>query len=886
MNRHMWRFARRSVSASRNVPKHQTIVQSNYLEKTESSQASSSSQEHNILGWRWKRGVGYEQLQIVNALRLGKRERASKMLLNLGQASGSLGSDDFAYILNYCAEAPDPLFVMETWRLMEKKAIDVSKNCCRYIILAFIKGGYLKEAFNWLIFFGESDFAHALLPLYNIMLSECGNRQNFVDAVRCLELMEGRLMGKSEKTYCELLKLAVLQKNLSAVHDLWKDCISHYSPSIVTLRKFVWSFTRLGDLESAYKVLQHMLAFAAHESDSIRLSTVGKCQSSRLDIPIPSVNDLPYKIFELRGSTCSLNFLIEATKDSQGVLGEIFQDQSKEENHSLHNTAESPILGECILNLPHGNHTSDVSLAGNNGSNVVEKDGLIDIDMESTSRQGPEVSVLKEGAPVKVEKLLLLSFNNLIHASALAKNYKLVEHLFLQMHDHKLEPSPDTYDGLVKAAIYGKGVAYGMKVVEFMMKRNIKPYNDTFAALSTAHSKILQLDIAEAFLEKISDSQPKYIIPFNMFLVACDVMDVPERAVRILAKLKHLNIKPNIRTYENLFSLFCTVNVPYEDGNILSHVDVSKRVNVIEKDMIRRGVQHSYTSMTNLIRALGAEGMIEEMLRYLSRAENALENIDSCQRSDMYNIVLHALVKAKDTNNAIEVFKTMRLYGFPASVATYSMMIECCSILSCFKSACGLVSIMIRDGFYPQTLTYTSLIKVLLANDDFDQALSLMDQAISEGNQLDIILFNAILKQAYSKGRIDIIELIVEHIHREKIRPDPSTCCYTFSAYVENGFFSTGMEALQVLSLRMISKEDNRILDEQKAAFEDLVCSEDSDVELRIVEIFEGSQEYIATGLLSLRWCAINGVSLTWSPEESLWAKRLSNSFDLSRRKT
>lgn len=65
--------------------------------------------DYNIMGSGYQQGTRYEQLQIVNALRLGERERASKMLLNIGYASGSLRADDFAYILNYCAETPDPL---------------------------------------------------------------------------------------------------------------------------------------------------------------------------------------------------------------------------------------------------------------------------------------------------------------------------------------------------------------------------------------------------------------------------------------------------------------------------------------------------------------------------------------------------------------------------------------------------------------------------------------------------------------------------------------------------------------------------------------------------------------------------------------------------------
>lgn len=165
------------------------------------------------------------------------------------------------------------------------------------------------------------------------------------------------------------------------------------------------------------------------------------------------------------------------------------------------------------------------------------------------------------------------------------------------------------------------------------------------------------------------------------------------------------------------------------------------------------------------IRALGSEGMIQDMLRYLDIAENLLWQTDAHQTNDLYNIVLHALVKAKEVSRllnsavnvrdlflpshfhhkkprehlfneilsswkstvefiqwlfflefqrhkAIEVFRSMRSCGLPANVATYNIMIECCSMLKCFKSACAIISLMLREGFYPQTLTYTALIKV------------------------------------------------------------------------------------------------------------------------------------------------------------------------------
>lgn len=63
---------------------------------------------------------------------------------------------------------------------------------------------------------------------------------------------------------------------------------------------------------------------------------------------------------------------------------------------------------------------------------------------------------------------------------------------------------------------------------------------------------------------------------------------------------------------------------------------------------------------------------------------------------------------------AIEMFSNMKLCGVWPDAATYNIMIDCCSNIRCFRSACALVSLMVRDGFSPQTVTYTALIKVLV----------------------------------------------------------------------------------------------------------------------------------------------------------------------------
>lgn len=809
--------------------------------------------EHQDFTWSSSLGARMAQMDIVNALRKGDRQRASVMLSNLRRTKEALTSEDISDILEYCAEAPDPLFVMETLELMEENAIGLSKNNYRSVTRALSKGGHMKEALNWLNSLGGKESTHSPLPIFNIFLSACASIRNLNDAESCLETMGIHLVGKSEITYCELLKLAVFQRNLSAVNDLWKDCNKYYSPSIIIQRKFLWAFSTLGDLQSAYQILQRMVVLAGESPDHLRVSCKRRYQSTRLDIPVPALNEVEdLKLVLDSDLPSSFEGKVATRGDPIDAQPELLQVETQSSKHEQ--------LEGYVAFLSAGDNHVDNS----------------EID------SGRMTKTLRF-APLAVRKILRWSFNDIIHACMRLDNCELSEQLFLEMCKIGLRPSRFTYDGFIKSVVAGKGVAHAIKVIEVMDRRGIEPYNDTLAALSVGYSKRLQLDLAEDFLERISEIQPKYIHAFNALLSGCDIENEPERAIRVLAKMKHLDLKPNLRTYEHLFSVFGNVNAPYEEGNMLSHAEVLKRISIIEMDMLNHEIKHSFLSMSNLIRAFGAEGMIDEMLRYFNVAENVLWKMTYSQKSDLYGIVLHALVKAKETHKAIRAFKVMRSCGLPANIAIYNIMIECCELLPCFKSASALLSLMLRDGFCPTIFTFTYLVKVVLVKEDFKGALDLLDICVTGGIQPDIQIFNTILSEANAKGQIHVVEYIVECIHRAKTQPDQSTLWYTFCAYVDKELYNTAIEALQVLSMRMISL-DASILKEKGAVLEDLILDEEPDAELRIMKAFKPTEEHIVTALLNLRWCLTTGSTISWSPEDSLWARRLASSYDGKKR--
>ncbi|KAJ4717572.1 Pentatricopeptide repeat [Melia azedarach] len=825
MHRPLLRTPFRSIADSLCKSKFHEHGRRNAAEKLEFSRTLTTSLGYEFLGE--ESTTKLMQMQIIDALRRGERSRASHLLLNLGHGNHSLGVTDFFHILNYCARSPDPLFVMETWRMMEDKEIGLNNTSYLLMMQALCKGGYLEEASNLINFLGESHGIYPILPVYNCFLGACARMQSMIHANLCLELMDSKMVGKNEVTYTELLKLAVWQQNLSAVHDIWKDYIKHYSLSIFPLRKFIWSFTRLRDLKSAYEALQHMVALAMTGRLYINRTSEGKLYSSRLDIPIPLNGQL----------------------NSQKV-------EFEDSDHSLALKTDT-----CIRN-------SEQDIIFNMG---ISKAECVKIGMMNAFKSLP------------VMKVLRWSFSDVIHACAQTRDSGLAEQLMLQMQRLGLQPSSHTYDVFIRAIVSDRGFSYGMEVLNVMQQQNLKPYDSTLATLSIKCSKALELDLAEALLDQISECP--YPQPFNIFLAACDAMDQPERAVKILAKMKQLSLRPDIMTYELLFSLFGNVNAPYEEGNMLSQVDCAKRINAIEMDMTKNNVQHSHLSMKNLLKALGAEGMTRELIQYLDMAENLFRHSNTFVETPIYNTVLHSLVEARESHRAIEIFKNMKSFGVPLDAATYNIMINCCSIIRCFKSARALVSMMVRDGFYPQTMTYTALIKILLEYEDFDEALNMLDQVSSEGNQLDVLLYNTILQKACEKGRIDVVEFIIEQMHRNKVQPDPSTCLYVFSGYVDRGFHSTAMEALQVLSMRMLCEdEDSGLLQDRRSEFEDLIHSEDVEAESQILQFFKDSGENLAAALLHLRWCAIAGFPISWSLDQSQWAKRLSTNYDTRRK--
>lgn len=179
-------------------------------------------------------------------------------------------------------------------------------------------------------------------------------------------------------------QLAVLQKNLPAAHLIWQEYIKNYSMSIMALDRFIWSFTRLGDLESAYKILLQMVSLATRGNIPIARTVHGKVYTNRLDIPVPS-NKGP-------GST-------------------------------MLDLKENKKLGYCI-------HPALMYIPDSISASIEQQI----ICMGNKKAKSTELAGLNGQKHPLLKKALSRSFDDIIHGCAKQKNHMLARKLMLQVY--------------------------------------------------------------------------------------------------------------------------------------------------------------------------------------------------------------------------------------------------------------------------------------------------------------------------------------------------------------------------------------------------------------------------------------------------------------------
>jgi pentatricopeptide repeat protein len=139
------------------------------------------------------------------------------------------------------------------------------------------------------------------------------------------------------------------------------------------------------------------------------------------------------------------------------------------------------------------------------------------------------------------------------------------------------------------------------------------------------------------------------------------------------------------------------------------------------------------------------------------------------------NKILSALYKSGRAADALSLCRIVEREGhIEIDVASYSILISCLGKCGASAQAIEMFHKMIRNGVAPNAFTFSALFGALTDGAFFDQAMRLFQMIrASYPNELNVVVYNAVLKYVGRAGRIDAaLDLLGQMEQNRNVQPD------------------------------------------------------------------------------------------------------------------
>ncbi|CAM6107147.1 unnamed protein product [Calypogeia fissa] len=766
-------------------------------------------------------------------------------------------------LLNSCSKSRNPEMAKLVWSFMKSNGVQTNEVSFGCMLGALSRGGCLEEAVDLLHMLFKRRQANVVM--YNTVLNGCMHAKSKRHAARCVQLMEAQGVAKDELSYAELIKLSGMRGDLNCTKKWWKRLNQNFAPNPSTRSPYIIALSRMNALTEAYQEIRNMVSDLGlqigpepldDKEQILDQSYVGLlCEAGREDdVGIESKHSV---LPETNAMSSKLQLPKEPALTESGV--HVTQNQEKLRD-------EDPTLPK------------EVSV----------KDPAFSAELPSL---GPR---LPKNTSTSL-KNLQNAYNSLINAAGKAGDHKLAESLFAEMRQLGLKTDIYTYNALLRAVVEGRGVPHALRIVRKMEASGPQP--DVYSLTALLDGYCQQQDLNEAedilqYMERGGRNQRPNCCSYNILLKACAAVDDPVRALRVFARMKEAGVAPDNCTYLALFSACAHANAGLEASDRWSRQEVAKKITAIEMDMAQSGVPHSRESLTTVMRVFGAEGLTEAMLQ---RLQDAKDGGKSLLDTASFNTVIGSCLNAKQVETGWDVYRQMKVSGVKPDVYTYNILINGCALDKNISTAFELVETMQQEGLGPDVVTFNSLLKVVCYSGEMPVVLDLLKEMSASGVHPDAATFNTILTSASYHKRLDVTEHVLEEMQRRKVAPDQYTLLPVVSIYMQAGKTDDAVEALRVLSLRILdgsgtggqSELNDLNASQLQDALEDLAkqnlhMQEDTRA-LLTDAVFQKLPESLAIYAASLAGL-VHGDNEAFDHNQSSWANRLSTQYD--RRKT
>ncbi|OAY62235.1 pentatricopeptide repeat-containing protein At3g61520, mitochondrial [Manihot esculenta] len=329
----------------------------------------------------------------------------------------------------------------------------------------------------------------------------------------------------------------------------------------------------------------------------------------------------------------------------------------------------------------------------------------------------------------------------------------------------------------------------------------------------------------DLFLELMNLGAALKVATCNALLTGLGKDRYIDRMNEVMARMKEMDIEPNVITYGILINHLCKFRRVDEALEVFQRMNGGQ-----EGDGV--SVEPDIVIFNTLIDGLCKVGRQEEGLGLLERmklqrdcapntvtynclidgfckageTESGLELFDEMTREGAVpnavtvNTLVDGMCRNGRINSAVKFLDEMRMKGLKGDVRAYTSLINAFCNVNNIGKAMEIFYQMLREGCSPDAMAYYNLISGLTQARRMDDATSVLSKLKEAGFHPDIVCYNHMISGFCNKNRMDKVQEMLNDMEEAGVNPDIITYNTLISYFSKTGDFKIAHRMLNKMS--------------------------------------------------------------------------------------
>lgn len=282
----------------------------------------------------------------------------------------------------------------------------------------------------------------------------------------------------------------------------------------------------------------------------------------------------------------------------------------------------------------------------------------------------------------------------------------------------------------------------------------------TYTIMIDVYGKGYQLSRAFSLFYSMSrNGVNPNVITYNAMIAACARNSEPELGYEVFEEMQASGLEPDKFTYGAL------IDSCAKCGKVDRAFEISKM-------MDENGVEKDPTIYSALMDACGRSEQLERALQVFEEMKrNAVwPNLVT------FSVLIDTCANAREPERAFQLFSEVKHWGFPrANVVVYTALIDACAKSGWPERAEGVMRSMIRNGVYPNEITFGALMEGWARGGQLDRAFEVLRSMTSKHNvNPNAVLIGGLIDACRKVQECWRIQEIWDVVQQFNIRPSRS----------------------------------------------------------------------------------------------------------------